>query len=134
MTRLLGAMEFNQLLSLLMVQRSFQGPTLGRSKSGIVRLPTPTFPSHCFYHVPCPTCPAAGSLELKSEKKNAHSGEINSVAFSPDGKTIGSGSYDKTLKVWDCAAAISNIFLLQHFPHVLPPSVPQPHLWSSRQR
>ena len=26
---------------------------------------------------------------------------IASVAFSPDGKTIVSGSYDKTIKVWD---------------------------------
>ena len=27
--------------------------------------------------------------------------DINSVAFSPDGKTIVSGSGDKTIKVWD---------------------------------
>ena len=32
---------------------------------------------------------------------NAHSHAIASVAFSPDGKTIVSGSYDNTLKVWD---------------------------------
>ena len=44
---------------------------------------------------------AAASLELKAEKKSAHSGDVNSVAFSPDGKTIVSGSDDKTLKVWD---------------------------------
>ena len=43
----------------------------------------------------------AASLTLKSEKTNAHSGFIYSVAFSPDGKTIVSGSDDKTLKVWD---------------------------------
>ena len=36
-----------------------------------------------------------------TEKSNAHSGVITSVAYSPDGKTIVSGSYDKTLKVWD---------------------------------
>ena len=44
---------------------------------------------------------AAASLELKAEKQNAHSGFVLSVAFSPDGKTIVSGSVDKTLKVWD---------------------------------
>ena len=44
---------------------------------------------------------AAASLELKAEKENAHSGEINSVAFSPDGTTIVSGSDDETIKVWD---------------------------------
>ena len=44
---------------------------------------------------------AAASLELKAEKKKAHSRSVNSVAFSPDGKTIVSGSDDKALKVWD---------------------------------
>ena len=43
-------------------------------------------------------------MELLSEKKNAHSGDINSVAFSPDGTKIVSGSYDKTIKVWDFGA------------------------------
>ena len=47
---------------------------------------------------------AAASLELKAEKQSAHSREVSSVAFSPDGKTIVSGSYDKTLKVWDAGA------------------------------
>ena len=36
-----------------------------------------------------------------SEKKDAHSSYITSVAFSPDGTKIVSGSDDKTIKVWD---------------------------------
>ena len=40
-------------------------------------------------------------MELKAQKQSAHSKAVHSVAFSPDGKTIVSGSYDKTLKVWD---------------------------------
>ena len=47
---------------------------------------------------------AAASLELKAEKKSAHSSLVFSVAFSPDGKTIVSGSADQTLKVWDAGA------------------------------
>ena len=54
---------------------------------------------------------AAASLELKAEKQSAHSSAVASVAFSPDGKSIVSGSCDivsgssdRTLKVWDCTA------------------------------
>ena len=36
-----------------------------------------------------------------SEKTNAHSSYVMSVAFSPDGTKIVSGSRDKTIKVWD---------------------------------
>ena len=43
-------------------------------------------------------------MELLSEKTNAHSLWVTSVAFSPDGTTIVSGSGDRTIKVWDFGA------------------------------
>ena len=44
-------------------------------------------------------------MELKAVKQSAHSAPVTSVAFSPDGKTIVSGSYDQTIKVWDAGAS-----------------------------
>jgi ribosomal protein L13E len=41
----------------------------------------------------------------------AHSNCVSSVVFSPDGKTIVSGSRDKTIKVWDAGT------LARHIPH-----------------
>ena len=49
----------------------------------------------------------AVKLEMLSEKTNAHSREIMSVAFSPDGSKIVSGSHvDETIKVWDSGAPV----------------------------
>jgi WD40 repeat protein len=45
---------------------------------------------------------------MLSEKTNAHSDWVVSVAFSPDGTKIVSGSYDRTIKVWDSGAPESS--------------------------
>jgi WD40 repeat protein len=39
-----------------------------------------------------------------SEKTNAHSSYVMSVAFSPDGTKIVSGSAEGTIEVWDSGA------------------------------
>jgi len=54
---------------------------------------------------------ATASLELKAEKQRAHSDWVRSVAFSPDGSSIVSGSNDKTIKVWDAGT------LARQIPH-----------------
>ena len=47
----------------------------------------------------------AATLELKVTQENAHSSYITSVAYSPDGTKIVSGSEDdNTIKVWDAGA------------------------------
>jgi len=37
-----------------------------------------------------------------------HTDDVHSVAFSPDGKTLASGSYDKSIKLWDVDADKKN--------------------------
>ena len=54
--------------------------------------------------------PAASSWSLAKEPKlqatlHGHTGEVWTVAFSTDGKTLVSGSTDSTVKLWDVATS-----------------------------
>ena len=42
---------------------------------------------------------ASSGMDLLTLK--GHTGTVTSVAFSPDGQRLVSGSYDQTLKIWD---------------------------------
>jgi WD40 repeat protein len=54
---------------------------------------------------------ATGQLLLTLK---GHTGDVTSVAFSPDGKRLVSGSHDKTLKVWDAATGQEALTLKGH--------------------
>jgi len=47
-----------------------------------------------------------------------HSGSVSSVAYSPDGKHIASGSGDRTVKVWDSQTGKEVRVLVCHRPIV----------------
>ena len=48
-----------------------------------------------------------------------HSDEVLSVAFSPDGKRLASGSHDKTIRLWDTAGGKELLTLKGHSSEVL---------------
>jgi WD40 repeat protein len=66
-------------------------------------------PADGFYRVRTDAAAGKETLMLKG-----HTLGVTSVAFSPDGKRIASGSWDNTLKVWDAASGQETLTLNGH--------------------
>ena len=39
-----------------------------------------------------------------TERRTGHTREVNSIAYSPDGRTLASGSDDNTVRIWDVSS------------------------------
>ena len=62
---------------------------------------------------------AAQDLKPELLVQTGHSSDVNSIAFSPDGKFIASGGRDSRIEIWDVATGLSLRELRGHTGPVL---------------
>jgi WD40 repeat protein len=65
-------------------------------------------------HTALAAAPMLSSDSSQAKPRIAHSRYVLSVAFSPDGKTVASGSMDTTSKLWNVATGRQLSYLLGH--------------------
>jgi WD40 repeat protein len=68
----------------------------------------------CLFPATTPTAEAPPVSGLGRNALTGHTGPVDSVAWSPDGKELASGSDDKTIMVWDVASGKLQATLTGH--------------------
>jgi WD40 repeat protein len=100
-----------------------KGVQLWRLATGTEQSITPSSDSHCV----APLCAlgqklttAVGNVSIGQETftLRGHEGSVWDVAFSPDGRTFASGSFDKTVKLWDVSTGRQRTTLRGHTDQV----------------
>src|ERR1051326_733224 len=79
---------------------SGRGPTM-KTRASSIRMAVLVATVASFGPLARPCCLAVEQKPRASLK----AGRVNSVAFSPDGKTLASGGYHGTVKLWNVATA-----------------------------
>ncbi|MBV9330193.1 MAG: hypothetical protein JOZ55_01425, partial [Alphaproteobacteria bacterium] len=74
------------------------------------------------------------ATQTRTHTLRQHRFPVIAVAFSPDGKTIATGSADKSLKLWDAAMSRDLMTLQEAPPHLIPLTRSKPLAFSPDSR
>src|SRR5262245_18294868 len=75
--------------------------------------PRPAYPATCLF-VLLLAAPAAGQQGKPRAHLRGHAGGVSAQAFSPDGRTLASGSHDGTVRLWEVATGLERAAPRRH--------------------
>ncbi len=85
---------------LLPPQSTTAPPAKGTGEQPLTDKPDAAQPNHSVSHLPEGAIARLGSLSLR------HNNAVSAIAFSPDGKFMISGSWDRTVRMWDAESGV----------------------------